>query len=434
MSVDSAGPIKQTHKRRSKTASVPVASDSAGPIKLTPKRRPKTASVPVAFDPDTCGHEIAQMIILHGYPLHMVEHKEFMAFLHNLQPKFNLLTVQDDCVATYVSERSTIENLIEQMPGRICLTLDPWNSNNTTGYIFIRGQFTDSEWNIRKRLLKVVMEPYPESDSAFTNAVSACLSDWNIKGRLFSVTLNQNQSLREISINGLRSLLSTKTLCILNGQLLLTNCLARSLTSIVQQALQVCEETVKKVRNCVKYVKTSEPIEDYFLGLKQQLNVLNTRTLSLDDQTKWNTTYEMLLAGIHGLFLEYATGDVPGYSSNGEWLTEFDAFIIKNRSQQFKSELDLEESLLPRIEFDVMGWWKMNESKYPVLSKMARDILTLPVSSDPESVFDTCVKEMDRYQCILRPEMVEALHCAKDWLCSEPIKIMESLVKMEFPI
>ncbi|GKC93106.1 zinc finger BED domain-containing protein DAYSLEEPER-like protein, partial [Tanacetum coccineum] len=50
--------------------------------------------------------------------------------------------------------------------------------------------------------------------------------------------------------------------------------------------------------------------------------------------------------GIHGLFLEYATDDVPGHSSNGVELTEFDAFIIKSRSQQLKSELDqyLEES------------------------------------------------------------------------------------------
>ncbi|GKG57997.1 hypothetical protein Tco_0589608, partial [Tanacetum coccineum] len=66
VSVDSAGPIKQTPKRRSKTASVPVASDSAGPIKLTPKRCPKTTSVPVAFDSDRCRHEIAQMVTSHG--------------------------------------------------------------------------------------------------------------------------------------------------------------------------------------------------------------------------------------------------------------------------------------------------------------------------------------------------------------------------------
>ncbi|GJY90549.1 zinc finger BED domain-containing protein DAYSLEEPER-like protein [Tanacetum coccineum] len=140
------------------------------------------------------------------------------------------------------------------MPGWICLTLDLWNSNNTTGYVFITGQFIDSEWNIHKRLLSVVMELYPESEFAFSHAVSTCLTNWNIQGRLFSVTLNQNQPLSEI------------------------------------EALQVCQEMVKKVRDCVKYVKASEALEEYFPDLKQ-LQILNTRNLSLDDQTKWNTTY-----------------------------------------------------------------------------------------------------------------------------------------------
>ncbi|GJW98408.1 zinc finger BED domain-containing protein DAYSLEEPER-like protein [Tanacetum coccineum] len=146
--------------------------------------------------------------------------------------------------------------------------------------------------------------------------------------------------------------------------------------------------------------------------------------------------------GIHQLFLDYAAGDVTGYLSNGDGHglghTYFDDFIMESASQQSKSELDqyLEESLLPRShEFDVMRWWKLNEPKYPTLSKMARDILTLPVSTvDPESVFDTGVKEMDRYRCALKPETVEALYCAKDWLRTESIESMDSLVKMEFQI
>ncbi|GJS29675.1 zinc finger BED domain-containing protein DAYSLEEPER-like protein [Tanacetum coccineum] len=150
-------------------------------------------------------------------------------------------TAQGDCVATYLSERSTIENLIARMPGRICLTLDLWNSNNTTGYVFITGQFIDSEWNIHKRLLSVVME-------------------------------------LEIGIESLISLLSEKNPRILNGQLVLTNCLARALTSAAQEALQVCQEMVKKVIDCVKYVKASEALEEYFPDLKQ-LQVLNTRNL-----------------------------------------------------------------------------------------------------------------------------------------------------------
>ena len=100
--------------------------------------------------------------------------------------------------------------------------------------------------------------------------------------------------------------------------------------------------------------------------------------------------------GIHGLFQEYATDDVQGHFGNAVRLTDFDAFIKQSSSQQSKSELDqyLEESLLPRYhEFDVMQWWKLNESKYPILSKMARDTLTLPVSTvGPESIFDTWKK------------------------------------------
>nr|GFB81132.1 zinc finger BED domain-containing protein DAYSLEEPER-like [Tanacetum cinerariifolium] len=134
------------------------------PTKREKKRGSRTASVPVAFDSERCHHEIARMTLLHDYPLHMVEHKGFMTFLHNLQPKFNVAgfnTIQGNCVATYLSERSTIEN-------------------NTTGYVFITGQFIDSDWNIHKRLPSVVMELYPESKFAFTQAVSTCFTDWNI--------------------------------------------------------------------------------------------------------------------------------------------------------------------------------------------------------------------------------------------------------------
>ncbi|XP_024965710.1 zinc finger BED domain-containing protein DAYSLEEPER-like [Cynara cardunculus var. scolymus] len=570
-----------------------VGGDSAAPTTDTPKRRYRTASVPyVAFDSDRCRQEIAEMIILHDYPLHIVEHPGFMAFIHNLQPRFemvNFSTVQGDCVATYLREKQSVQSLIEGMPGRICLTLDLWNSCQTTGYVFVTGQFVDSEWKIHRKLLNVVMEPYPESDSAFSHAVSACLSDWNIEGRLFSLTINQ--PLSEIGIDSLRNLLSEKNPSILSGQLLLDHCLARSLSGIAEEALTACQETVKKVRDCVKYVKTSELLEEKFLELKQQLQVPSMKTLALDDQTRWNTTYEMLLAaselkevfscldtsdpdyskgptteewkqvenmctylkllfdtanlltsstvpttnnffheawkiqlelaraatsedaaianiakpmqvsfdkywkscclmlaiavvmdprfkmklvefsftkiygdeaatyinfvdeGIHQLFLEYVALPLPpnggGFEGNmkqeedeGLGLTDFDMYIMETTSQQSKSELDqyLEESLLPRVhEFDVVGWWKLNKVKYPTLSKMARDILTVPVCSVvPESVFETGRKEMDRYRCSLRAETVEAIVCAKDWLGvrggGDSGEMMKALVKMEFPI
>lgn len=579
--------------------SAPTKIGGPGRLNDAPKRRYRTASVPYfAFDSDRCRHEIARMIIMHNYPLHIVEHPGFIAFVKNLQPRFDMVsfnTVQGDCVATYLREKQTLQKLLEGIPGRICLTLDLWTSSQTVGYVFVTGQFIDSEWKMHRKILNVVMEPYPESDSAFSHSVAACLSDWNMDGRLISLTINQ--SLTDAALDNLKALLSVKNPNLLDGQLLLGNCLARSFSSIAQEALRCAQDTVKKVRNSVKYVKTSESHEEKFLELKQQLQVPSAKSLALDDQTQWNTTYDMLLAaselkevfscldtsdpdykeapsmedwkmvetlttylkllfdtaslltttvipttdtffhetwkiqlelaraassedsiissitrplqanfdkywkscclilaiavvmdprfkmklvefsfnkiygdeaatyiksvedGIHELFNEYVHlplpltptyvdetngGSIktedggPFPSSNGLGLTDFDVYIMESTSQQSKSELDqyLEESLLPRVhEFDVIGWWKLNKSKYPTLSKMARDMLSVPVSTvGPDLVFDTVGKEMDRYRCSLRPETVEALICAKDWLQRDLVEAQTVPIKMDFPI
>lgn len=575
------------------------APTKVGTFTDTPKRRYRTASVPyLSFDADRCRHEIARMIIMHDYPLHMVEQPGFLAFVQNLQPRFDMVsfnTVQGDCVAIYLREKQSIQRVIEGVPGRICLTLDLWSSSQTIGYMFVSGQFIDSDWKMHKKLLNVIMEPYPESDTAFSHSVAACLSDWNMDGKLFSVTINQH--LNDAAVDNLRALLSVKNPLVLDGQLLVGNCLARSLSSIVQNALASVHLLVKKIRDSVKYVKTSESREEKFIELKQHLQVPSSKSLAIDDQTRWNTTYEMLLAaselkevfscldtsdpdykdapstedwqqveilcqylkplfdtanlltttnasttntffheawkiqlelaraatsedpfvstltksmqenfdkywrsccfilaiavvmdprfklklvefsfskiygeesasyvkivdeGIHELFLEYVSLPLPltpayaevanGTSvkqdesgaemeSNGLGLTDFDVYIMETTSQLSKSELDqyLEESLLPRVhEFDVVGWWKVNRMKYPTLSKMARDILSIPVCTVPgTSVFDTVRKEMDGYRCSLRPETVEALICAKDWLQTEHVEPPAPTVKLEVPI
>ena len=78
----------------------------------------------------------------------------------------------------------------------------------------------------------------------------------------------------------------------------------------------------------------------------------------------------------------------------------------------------MEASLLPRVHlFDVVGWWKLKNFKYPTLSRMVRDILTNPASIViSESVFEVGRKETDRSRCSFRAETVEAIVCNKDWL------------------
>lgn len=153
-------------------------------------------------------------------------------------------TVQGDCVATFLSEKQKLHKYFEGLPGRFCLTLDMWTSSQFVGYVFITRHFVDSDWKLQKRILNVVMEPYPDSDSAISHAVSACLSDWNFDGRLFSITCNR--ALIVVSLGNLRSLLSARNPLIFNGQLLVGSCIAGTLSSSANDLLSFVQDLVKK--------------------------------------------------------------------------------------------------------------------------------------------------------------------------------------------
>ncbi|XVF86418.1 hypothetical protein PTKIN_Ptkin18bG0038400 [Pterospermum kingtungense] len=265
-----------------------------------PKRRYRTTSgfANIPFNQERCNHELAKMIIMHDYPLHIVEHPGFIDFARTLQPQFNMVsfnTIQGDCVDIYLKEKQSLLNFISELPGRVSLTLDLWISNQTVGYFFLTGQFIDTEWNLHRCLLNVVMVPSPDSDSALQQAVVSCLSDWHLENRLFTLTLDQ--SFLNENVNGnLRALFSVRNPYMLHGQLLVGNCFAHVISLLAQEALWSVGETVKKIRESVKFVKTSDTHEETFFHLKEQLKVPSMKDIFIDDQTKWNTTYDMLVA------------------------------------------------------------------------------------------------------------------------------------------
>lgn len=93
-----------------------------------------------------------------------------------------------------------------------------------------------------------------------------------------------------------------------------------------------------------------------------------------------------------------------------------------NSSQHRRSELEvyLEDPSHPETEddrFNIIDWWKLHGPKYPIISKMARDILSVPISTvASESAFSIAGLVIDKNRCSLLPRTVEALMCSQDWL------------------
>ncbi|KAM3374597.1 hypothetical protein P3S68_013311 [Capsicum galapagoense] len=97
----------------------------------------------------------------------------------------------------------------------------------------------------------------------------------------------------------------------------------------------------------------------------------------------------------------------------------------KYLAKEIESDLD---------QFDILGWWKVNEPRFPILAEMARDVLAIPISSvASECAFSTGGRVIDPFRSSLTPKLVQSLICLQDWLRSEsnPVNIEEDLEYLE---
>jgi hypothetical protein len=139
----------------------------------------------------------------------------------------------------------------------------------------------------------------------------------------------------------------------------------------------------------------------------------------------------MVDAALKSLFKEYSSemSNSLKKSTQGEHLDEVvmeEANPLANwdkhlsmKQRQLNNELDiyLQEATFPRnADFDILQWWGLHSSKYPVLSQIARDILAVPASVVPsESAFSTGQRVVSDYRSRLNSTTVEALICLQDW-------------------
>ena len=288
-------PVSRERNQSNGTHTTFAKRNTANPPRKRYRATPTFASF--TFDQNRCNHDIAIMIIMHEYPLYMVEQPGFIDFVKNLQPQFNMMsytTVQEECTSIYLREKESLLNFVCGIPSRISLSIDVWTSSDTTCYVFLKGHFIDNNWNSHCRILNVIRIPSLKDD-ALILAVVTCLSNWQLSGRVYALTVDQSFLSDTIAMN-FRNFLVANDPNFLNGQLLVGNCLAQVLCQLAQNALSLTSEVVWKIRESVKYVKTSSVREEKFLELKNQLKVPSNKELSIDNQTKWDTTFHMLVA------------------------------------------------------------------------------------------------------------------------------------------
>ncbi|KAK4382900.1 putative AC transposase [Sesamum angolense] len=116
---------------------------------------------------------------------------------------------------------------------------------------------------------------------------------------------------------------------------------------------------------------------------------------------------------------------------------EFSMYKTGGKEDHVKSELEkyLDEDVeMHRDKFDILNLWKINTQRFPILLKMARDLLAVQDSTvTSKFTFSTGGRVLDAFRSLLSPKIVQALVCTQNWIRkdSKPISIEEDLSELE---
>ncbi|KAL9660971.1 hypothetical protein QQ045_025790 [Rhodiola kirilowii] len=96
---------------------------------------------------------------------------------------------------------------------------------------------------------------------------------------------------------------------------------------------------------------------------------------------------------------------IDGTPESSSWLQDFNANTDRDDISD-RSEFDLYlHDRNEAKEGDVLRWWRLNGPRYPILSRMARDALAIPITTVPsESTLSTGGRHLTSYRSRLKPK------------------------------
>ncbi|KAL4653543.1 hypothetical protein ACB092_01G311300 [Castanea dentata] len=306
-----ASTSRTTHLKLHISKSCPSAPREASPprevtdirkqllVKQHNRTRSKGISSPSVFneeDRKASRRDLARMVILHEYPLAIVDHVGFRDFVGGLRPNFKIVgrnTLKRDIKKIYNEKKQKTMLEIDKNASKVAITTDLWTANNSKrSFMVITAHYINGSWTLESRVIRFIRMPSPHDKYSLSKILLECLSDWNIEVKLSAITVDNASN-----NDGMMKLVSDKlqaSSLILGGKLLHVRCAAHIPNLVVQEGLNVIGDGIENVRSSVYFWTQSPKRAEIFEKISRQSHIASTKELVLDCRTRWNSTYLML--------------------------------------------------------------------------------------------------------------------------------------------
>ncbi|KAL4618395.1 hypothetical protein ACB092_06G006700 [Castanea dentata] len=357
-------------------------------------------------------NEVVEYLVRAEHPFTFVEKHDFTGMVQRgSTPQykgFSASTAKRDIMKSFKFYKEKLKSILHAHSSRFCLTSDLWTSRNKL--------------------------ESPHMGYNIANLISEELQYWGITDKIFSITLDNatNNDTTEMFLKEKLSLplhdSAIKYKDVLNlyySHLSQNSCCPLEkieehdwmLAELVRDFLKVFDDSTKFFCDLMrqKFVKYWGDIP-FIFGMAI---ILDPR-FKIEENAYKNSEI--------GAQTQNTRSSLSSTSFLGDQEEQNAYHMVKRRREQASSvtsgglsefQFYLNQPLLEIDEegsFDLLDWWKTNQSKYPILSIMAREILSVPVSTvASKASFSVGGRAVSDKRCGLSPKTVEALVCLKDW-------------------
>ena len=244
-----------------------------------------------SFNQERCRKAVARMCIKDNQPFSIVEDEGFQELMWEANSQFELpsrWTVARDALSIYQEETQKLKNLLKNQT--VCLTTDTWTSVQNYNYMCLTAHWVDDSWKLRKKILNFCRISNHKGVT-IGNLVYRCLQEWGITS-VFTVTVD-NASSNDGAIRRLLTLLKGPN-AILDCKYMHLRCCAHIINLVVRDGLEEQNSSICKIRNAVKYLRSSSSRQESFEKGVEFEKVDCKRKPCLDVDTRWNSTFLML--------------------------------------------------------------------------------------------------------------------------------------------
>ncbi|GES89785.1 zinc finger BED domain-containing protein RICESLEEPER 2-like [Rhizophagus clarus] len=409
---------------------------------------------------------LVKWIIVNQHSFTIVEEPAFADLIYALQPDAKLIsadTVKRKIMDLYESNINKVKESFKNITGKISFTIDIWTSPSAKSFLSLTAYYIDDDWKLNNVLVDFIQIFGKHMGENIKNAFMLGINKLSIQNKIMGITTdNASNNLTFVDAlakennsfqkdNHFRCFAHVINLCVqdalkeLDDKLKITVLMSGSLYPTLSMLIPLYNALIDHTEDYISEGEEENEGEDGNesedeIGNDNEKSTIkkaamNCRVKLLHYYNKTNDACIIVTILDLRLKMEYYNDEIflnvynTTYSNsnssstlsnslNNEYKNSITSKVFKRKRTQ---EIDEFQAyfLSPVCDesVDPLQWWKINQSQFPRLAKMAMDYLAIPSTSVPsEECFSISKNLITDKRNKLAGKTIRSCMCLKSWI------------------